>query len=252
MPPALHSAEVPDEKEELLKQIRVLSRPCNPLDEGDEGDRLSKKELCKLLAKLGSSLSGTQFTCSYWYKITNTDSAGATAFQANTLLHDINKGHSGYVGKDKFVEAVKGLGFGFDPNTVAELYLERRRGVIEHRFFQRYCNKLAVQEHSLANQAQEGLPDATFCPDIACSKEFTALMHAANAGLAEMPVNFLLVIVELISMGADVNAASRHGYMPLMLSARAGVTRTFSDVHFLGGKTFYLPFLILLRGISQP
>ena len=66
-------------------------------------------------------------------------------------------------------------------------------------------------------------------------------MHAANAGLAEMPVNFLRVIVELISMGADVNAASRHGYTPLMLSARAGVARTFSDVHFLGG-TFYLPF----------
>ncbi len=279
VPPALLAAKVPDEKEELLKQIRVLSSPRKPLDEGDEGDRLSKKEFRKLLAKLGSSLSGTRFTCFYCYKRTNTDAAGSTAFQANALFHDIDKDHSGYVGKDEFIDAVKGLGFGFDPNTVAELYLEQQRGVIEHRFFQRYCKKLAVQEHSLANQALEGeqhvtgqeprktskylnvlrrfysenpgtitrmsveslsqvLPDATFRPDIACSKGFTALMHATNAGLAEMRLLFLRVIVELISMGADVNAASRHGYTPLMLSARAGVARTFSDVHFLGGKPF--------------
>ena len=175
VPPALLSAEVPDEKEELLKQIRVLAGSCNPLDEEYEGDGLSKKEFRKLLAKLGSSLSGTRFTCFYWYKRTNTDAAGSTAFQANALFHDIDKDHSGYVGKDEFIEAVKGLGFGFDPNTVAELYLEQQRGVIEHRFFQRYCNKLAVQEHSLANQALEGEQHVTGQEPRKTSKYLNAL-----------------------------------------------------------------------------
>ena len=135
------------------------------------------------------------------------------------------------------------MGFGFDPNTVAELYLEQQRGVIEHRFFQRYCNKLAVQEHSLANQALEGEQHVTGQEPRKTSKYLNALrrFYAENSG------TITRMSVESLSQVLPDDSSSRHGYTPLMLSARAGVARTFSDVHFLGGKPFYLPFLILHR-----